>query len=148
MKVVICTSNGIRHKFFANSITSLIDETLIISESNPNDANQITTHDTDSIIEHFNLRYKTEMETVQNNDYFCGNVVPLIYREINLNYTFDIIKKFNPDAMLVFGSSIIKEPSEGLVISSSLRVAFSSLLKSLSITYSKNKISWCYFISE
>tara|TARA_B110001454_G_scaffold15210_2_gene13626 strand:- start:4117 stop:4896 length:780 start_codon:yes stop_codon:yes gene_type:complete len=110
LKVVICTSNGIRHKFFANSITSLIDETLIISESNPNDANQITTHDTDSIIEHFNLRYKTEMETFQNNDYFCGNVVPLIYREINLNYTFDIIKKFNPDAMLVFGSSIIKEP--------------------------------------
>ena len=38
-------------------------------------------------------------------------------------------------------SSIIKEPSEGLVISSSLRVAFSSLLKSLSITYSKDKIS-------
>jgi 3-oxoacyl-[acyl-carrier protein] reductase len=38
-------------------------------------------------------------------------------------------------------SSIIKEPGQGLVISSSLRVAFSSLLKSLSITYSKNKVS-------
>lgn len=38
-------------------------------------------------------------------------------------------------------SSIIKEPSESLIISSSLRVAFSSLLKSLSYSYSKNNIS-------
>jgi phosphoribosylglycinamide formyltransferase 1 len=110
LKAVICTSNGIRHKFFANSITSVIDETLIISESNTNDANQLTTNDDSSIIEHFNLRHQTEMETFQNSDYFYGNVVPLIYREINLKYTFDIIKKFNPDVMLVFGSSIIKEP--------------------------------------
>ena len=51
MKAVICTSNGIRHKFFANSITSVIDETLIISESNTNDANQLTTNDDSSIID-------------------------------------------------------------------------------------------------
>jgi 3-oxoacyl-[acyl-carrier protein] reductase len=38
-------------------------------------------------------------------------------------------------------SSIIKEPGNSLVISSSLRSAMSSLLKSFSIEYSKNNIS-------
>ena len=38
-------------------------------------------------------------------------------------------------------SSVIKEPSESLIISSSLRLAFSSLLKSLSKQYSKKNIS-------
>lgn len=38
-------------------------------------------------------------------------------------------------------SSIIKEPSEQLIISSSIRAAMSSLLKSLSIDYSKKGIS-------
>ena len=38
-------------------------------------------------------------------------------------------------------SSIIKEPGESLIISSSLRIAFTSLLKSLSKEYSKRNIS-------
>jgi 3-oxoacyl-[acyl-carrier protein] reductase len=38
-------------------------------------------------------------------------------------------------------SSIIKEPSENLIISSSLRIGFSSVLKSLSKSYSKRNIS-------
>lgn len=38
-------------------------------------------------------------------------------------------------------SSIIKEPSEQLIISSSIRAAMSSLLKSLSIDYSKKGVS-------
>ena len=38
-------------------------------------------------------------------------------------------------------SSVIREPGESLIISSSLRIAFSSLLKSLSKGYSKNNIS-------
>lgn len=111
MKIAVCTSNGIRHKYFANSISFNVDDTLIISESNSNDANSINTDEYDSsITEHFNLRYKTEMEKFQNNDFFKGKVVPLLYREINLEYTFNIIKNFNPDLMIVFGSSIIKEP--------------------------------------
>lgn len=38
-------------------------------------------------------------------------------------------------------SSIIKEPSDSLIISSALRTGFSSLLKSLSLNYSKRGIS-------
>lgn len=38
-------------------------------------------------------------------------------------------------------SSIIKEPSENLIISSAFRLAFSSVLKSLSLNYSNKQIS-------
>ena len=55
-----------------------------------------------------------------------------------------ILKKFliNKNGYIFYiSSSIIKEPSESLIISSALRTGFSSLLKSLSHTYSKKGIS-------
>ena len=57
---------------------------------------------------------------------------------------FLIIKhiKINKNGYIFYiSSSIIKEPGEGLVISSSLRSAMSSLLKSYSVLNSKNGIS-------
>jgi len=42
--------------------------------------------------------------------FFSGKIIPLVYREANLQYTYEMIKEFNPDLMIVFGSSIIKEP--------------------------------------
>ena len=38
MKLAIFTSNGIRHKFVANTLSKNVDETLVICESNQNDA--------------------------------------------------------------------------------------------------------------
>lgn len=50
--------------------------------------------------------------------------------------------KINKNGYIFYiSSSVIKEPNENLVISSSLRIAFSSLLKSLSKVYSSKKIS-------
>lgn len=51
------------------------------------------------------------------------------------------IKINNNGYIFYISSSIIKEPSESLLISSSLRLAFSSILKSLSKSYSKKNIS-------
>lgn len=107
MKVVIFTSNGIRHKFFANSICNQVENCLIISESNPNDAEDKSNS---KIRNHFKLRYETERKMFFGNDFFEGKVIPVMYKEANLQYVFEIVKKFNPDLMIVFGSSIIKEP--------------------------------------
>tara|TARA_B100000780_G_scaffold237863_1_gene179102 strand:+ start:790 stop:1449 length:660 start_codon:yes stop_codon:yes gene_type:complete len=64
------------------------------------------------------------------NQLFLGYCIILKSLKINKNgYIFYI------------SSSIIKEPSENLIISSSLRVAFSSVLKSLSLQYAKKNIS-------
>ena len=116
MKVVIFTSNAIRHRFVANSITRNVNDALIISECKKSDS--IDTEDdaqSPIINEHFKLRYLTEKKIFSGNDYFSGKTLPLIYKEANLKSTFEIIKNFMPDLMLVFGSSILKEPLLSLV---------------------------------
>ena len=109
MKVVICTNNGIRHKFFANSIIENIDEGLIISEVNSSDF-RLDEKEDESIIEHFNIRHKTELEKFPGNDFFRGKTLPILYKELNTQYVYDVIKQFSPDMLIVFGSSIIKKP--------------------------------------
>ena len=56
----------------------------------------------------WNLRHP-DKKIFSNNDYFTCNVVPVEYNEINFPHVYDIIKKFNPDLMIAFGSSIISE---------------------------------------
>ena len=60
MKIIVLTSNGIRHKFFANSLSSKADDVLIISESKQNNFENINSNDLNPIDEHFKLRDKTE----------------------------------------------------------------------------------------
>lgn len=107
MKIVIFTSNGIRHKFFANSI-SKENDVLVISECNNNDS--VIENESKLIQEHFKLRLKTEQKFFPGNDFFQSKTLPILYKEVNLPYVYDAVKKFNPDLMLVFGSSIIKNP--------------------------------------
>tara|TARA_B100000029_G_C17561556_1_gene953581 strand:- start:37 stop:813 length:777 start_codon:yes stop_codon:yes gene_type:complete len=108
MKLVIFTSNGIRHKFVANKLAQNVDDTLVVCESKPNDATEKDqlTH----IEDHFSLRHLTEKKMFTGNDFFNEKILPLLYKEVNSKYVFDRVKEFNPDLMIVFGSSIIKEP--------------------------------------
>ena len=110
MKIAIFTGNSIRHKFVANSLTKEVDDSLIISESTISDSLSIPSELDASITEHFNLRHNTEKEFFSQNDFFVGNVMPILYKEVNLPFVFESVKKFNPDLMFVFGSSIIKKP--------------------------------------
>ena len=111
MKLVLFTSNGIRHKYVTNTLSQNVDDTLVICECNQNDA---IDEKEDAVLspidEHFRLRYLTEKKIFSGNDYFNDTVLPLIYKEANLRYTYQIVKEFEPDLMIVFGSSIIKEP--------------------------------------
>lgn len=107
MRIVIFTSNSIRHKFFANSISKRVEESLIVSECSQNDSIEL---EESKIINHFKKRFETEQKYFGNNDYFLGNVIPIMYKEVNMDYIYKIIMKFQPDCMIVFGSSIIKEP--------------------------------------
>ncbi len=103
MRIVIFTSNALRHKFVANRLSEHADDALVISECRPSDASPAD--------DHFLLRYETEKKFFRGNDFFTAKkVLPLIYGEANLEYTFDTVKSFKPDAMFVFGACIIKEP--------------------------------------
>lgn len=110
MKIAIFTGNSIRHKFVANSLSKEVDDSLIISECTTSDSLSVQSELDASITEHFNLRHNTEKEFFSKDDFFIGKVLPILYKEVNLPFVFDSVKKFNPDVMFVFGSSIIKEP--------------------------------------
>lgn len=107
MKIVIFTGNSIRHKFVANHLSKSVDDTLVVSECTPSD--NLTT-DNSPITQHFNLREKTESDFFSNNDYFLPKTLPIMYKEVNSQYVYDVVHEFNPDMMFVFGSYIIKEP--------------------------------------
>jgi len=109
MKITIFTSNSLRHKYLANSLSSLVDDSLIISECKKSD-DVDEAEDSSLIDEHFKLRFEIEKKYFSDNEFFIGNTLPLMYKEVNLKSTFDAVKKFNPDLMIVFGSSIIREP--------------------------------------
>jgi len=109
MKIVIFTSNSLRHKYLANSLSSLVDDSLIISECKPRDDSDEKKEST-LIDEHFKLRYETEKKYFFDNEFFTEKTLPLMYKEVNTKSTFDTVKKFQPDLMIVFGSSIIREP--------------------------------------
>ena len=112
MKLAILTSNEIRHKYLANTLSECVDDALVICEhheSNPpnEQKNQVLS----PIDEHFNLRTLTERKFFSGNDSFkTGNILDLMYKEASLEHSYETVKEFNPDLMLVFGSSIIKEP--------------------------------------
>lgn len=112
MKIVVFTSNAIRHKFVANNLANNTDDILVISECNQNDASQIESNkeEKDPIQGHFEERYQTEARFFHGHDYFRCKALPVLYKEVNLNYVYNVVCNFEPDAIVVYGSWIIKEP--------------------------------------
>jgi len=110
MRIVILTSNGLRHKFLANSLASHVDDTLIISECKPNDSIFYNSKDLTEIDNHFKLRNETEKFFFPKNDFFIAKTLPIMYKEVNLDYVYQVIKNFKPDIMIIFGSHIVREP--------------------------------------
>ena len=110
MKIVILTSNSLRHKFLANTLSQYCEDTLIISECKPQTLSFEDSKNLTEIEKHFLLRDETEKSFFPNDNYFIPKTLPVVYKEVNSNYVYDTIKKFKPDAMFVFGSSIIREP--------------------------------------
>lgn len=110
MKIVVLTSNSLRHKFLANTLSSYCDDALIISECKPQTSSFNDSKNFTEIENHFLLRDQTEKSFFPNDNYFIPKTLPIIYKEANSPYVYEAIKNFKPDILIVFGSSIIKEP--------------------------------------
>lgn len=117
MKIVVATSNSIRHKFVANKLGANVDEILVISESKPSDAIFINDNSEESSLleKNFYTRFQTERQFFYGHDAFFYPAIPIMYQELQIKYIYDLIKEFNPDAMFVFGASIIKDPLLSLI---------------------------------
>lgn len=108
MKIVIFTSDEIRHKFFANSLTKIVKESLVISETKNNELIKNTESIPELIKNHFLERTKTELRFFKNNEKFTSKTISVAYREASSTFVENLVLKFNPDAIFVFGSSILK----------------------------------------
>jgi len=110
MKIVVLTSNSLRHKFLANTLSSYCDDALIISECKPQTSSFDDSKNYTKIENHFLLRDNTEKSFFPNDNYFIPKTLPILYKEVNSPYVYKVIKNFKPDILIIFGSSIIKEP--------------------------------------
>ena len=144
MKAVIFTSNSIRHKFFANSLKNYVDDLLIVSECRENDEFNESYGENDKITKHFKNRNKIENEYFKSSDEFNSKCIPILYKEVNHNFIYEKIKKYDPDVMIVFGSSIIKKP----LLSLSKKNRFLNLHLGLSPYYKGNATNFWPFINN
>jgi len=119
MKIVILTSDEIRHKFLANSLSSKVNDALIISECKQNN-DLFLKKENPEIYEHFKLRNETEKTIFPDSQFFVGKTLPILYKEVNLDHVFQVVKEFSPDFMFIFGSSIIKDPLLSFLPSSNI----------------------------
>jgi folate-dependent phosphoribosylglycinamide formyltransferase PurN len=117
MRVVVFTGNAIRHKFVANTVTARADEALVLSECRKNDAADAAAFENSEnpLEAHFYQRYATEKAEFAGNDAFRARCVPLLYKEANLRYAYDVVEAFKPDLAFVFGASLLREPLLSLI---------------------------------
>ena len=144
MKIIIFTSNALRHKFLANTISDFANDTLVISECRENDQINKSYGENELIISHFNNRYITEKKFFHGNDEFSAKCIPILYKEVNSELIYQKIQSFDPDAMIVFGSSIIKEP----ILSLGKKNKFINLHLGLSPYYKGNGTNFWPFIND
>ena len=112
MRIVLLTLNAIRHKFVANTLAARADRLLVVSECRQNDAVAVESLGKGATLveKHFYERYLAERKFFAGNDVFHAPTIPLLHKEVNLRYTYDAVASFKPEAIFVFGASIIKEP--------------------------------------
>ena len=144
MKIVIFTSNSFRHKFLANSLSRCVEDALVIVECRENDDSNHSYGQSESIISHFKKRYQTEKKMFGENNEFLTKSIPILYKEVNSKFIFEKIQEYNPDVMIIFGSSIIKEP----LLSLGKKNRFINLHLGLSPYYKGNATNFWPFLNN
>ena len=115
MKTVLLTSNSLRHKCIAAQLAMTTDLALVVTESK---SPQITNtsgysgEDAAFLDRHFGARASSEREFFGNYSGFPQNIPALTveHGKINSPEVFKKITDADPDLIVLFGTSIIKDP--------------------------------------
>ena len=108
MRIAVLTNNSVRHKYLANMICEGNDEYLVVCEITPPADKDIKP--IPILAKHFALRDEAETEYFSGHDWFKAPTLPLIYKELRSPNAYRTIKNFDPEIIIIFGASIIKEP--------------------------------------
>jgi len=118
MKIVLLTSDSLRHKFIAAEISKQLDLKLIVIEAksaNIQDTSELNKEDAEFISAHFEARNKSETLFFGGYKEFPEEIPQLRIPHGNINSweVTDALDKITPDLIVLFGTSIIKEPLLG-----------------------------------
>lgn len=113
MKIIIFTSNALRHRYVANTLAEGTNEALIISECKTSDAS--SGKEQTLIEEHFAERYAVEKEFFGAHTAFRAPTLPILMGEANSEAVMNAVRDYKPDMGFVFGSGILKEPLLALI---------------------------------
>lgn len=109
MRLVILTSTANRHKYFANELGRRIKDVLVISEKKSDDL-QKKASNSPLIEEHLAKRNEAETLFFTGHDEFLNPTLTIANGQLNSEEVFSNVSNFNPNLILVYGSSIIKDP--------------------------------------
>jgi methionyl-tRNA formyltransferase len=118
MKIVLLTSDSLRHKFIAAEISKQLDLKLIVIEAKSakiQDTSELNKQDAQFISDHFEARNKSENLFFGDYKEFPEKIPQLRipYGNINSWEVNNAIDKITPDLIVLFGTSIIKDPLLG-----------------------------------
>ena len=115
MKIVLLTSDSLRHKYIAASLAKEFDMGLVLTEQKSpaiEDTSNYGKKDAEFLERHFEARAAAEKNFFGDyEDIF--EALPLTevaHGKINSKEVFNLIQKTDPDLLILFGTSIIKDP--------------------------------------
>ena len=113
MKLVLLTSDSRRHKYIAHTLGEDL-ELVITEKKSPSiqDTNAYSAEDAEFIGQHFSARAESEKAFFGNYEAFPKQteVLQLPHGNINTSEALEALGKVAPDFLVLFGTSIIKEP--------------------------------------
>ena len=118
MKIVLLTSDSLRHKFIASEISKQLDLKLIVIEAKSakiQDTSELNKQEAAFISAHFKARNKSESLFFGGYKEFPGEIPQLRIPHGNFN-SLEVnkaIDNLTPDLIVLFGTSIIKDPLLG-----------------------------------
>src|SRR5690606_27641456 len=113
ISLVIITGNEKRHRFLNREMCKNFNVLLTIFEvkANVHKKAEFSNKEKEIVEKHFELREQSEEKYFGNIEHHNRfNVVEIGNGDINTEYWTNKIKLLNPNYILLFGSSIVKEP--------------------------------------
>ncbi|MCX2837479.1 formyltransferase family protein [Salinimicrobium sp. MT39] len=114
MKIVLLTSDNLRHKYIAHSLAVQLDLPLIITEKKSSGITETCSYGEEEALfikEHFEARETSEEQYFNDFRKFpsTSTVIEVSYGEINSAQVGTAIEKIEPQFIVLFGTSIIKK---------------------------------------
>lgn len=115
MKVVLLTSNSLRHRYIARQLAEQLQLELVIAEEKSagiQNTSRFSEADATFIAGHFNARTQSEWDFFGDFQNFPKEVpvVKIPHGTINVQKVNILVDSHHPDYLVLFGSSIIKDP--------------------------------------